>query len=377
MRNQLEPLHSQPTPSYTNPTRHGGTDLPPELFRYICQGAGGRSTSFRLVCKYWEQQCRPFVFAEITVQRSPQRVLDLMDLIKDPACRILPHVKTIGWIPFYTTMSEFPFLHLLGQTSIPSRVVTVEGPFRKGHRTMRSIHFAVPRTLPSCFSRGITSLDLTHIHFQRPEDLMSLVSELPDLEEVSCGRMWGNMTVTFGSDPTERLPRRPRKSRNNLKHVRITKTPAEDDKELRPGYARFALYPFMAVYDSASFFDDNQVAVICALLLLEKFDDRYDMYLDGNYEYDAETNSRLFQFGTSSSLFACTLRVLTSYIYRTDRQTFCSFWHRICPPDTARFYNHLLQHDRTNCRHSRLEASRSCMQEPVAAPAICGWCARP
>lgn len=227
----------------------------------------------------------------------------------------MPHIKTIASpsVPYYNSKSEFPFAHLLAQTGIPyPQILGFHGPFRKGHRTIRSIHFAVPRSLPSSFSRGIRKLSLDKIHFQRSEDLMSLVSELPDLEG-----LWYD-AVTFGSYPIE-LPRRPRKNRNSLRSFQsfACEGAAEENKEL--GYLLLALNPFLAVYNSVSFFDDNEVAVIRTLLQDVLLKGYHVGRLLGNYKYDTKSKSRLFgTFSLQTVLFY--LSVQNVDIIHTDAE---------------------------------------------------------
>lgn len=153
---------------------------------------------------------------------------------------------------------------------------------------MRSIHFAVPRSLPSSFSRGIRSLRLCDIHFRRHEDMTSLVSELPDLQRLDCSY------VTFGSFPAEPLRRRPQKTRNSLKQVSFEQCwPTDTDTmDFCNEMHLLALNPFLAIYDSASFFDEGEVVVIHALLLLNRL---ISPNLIGDYEYVPDGKNRLFR----------------------------------------------------------------------------------
>lgn len=130
-------------------------------------------------------------------------------------------------------------------------LITVYGPFAGGHQTTRSVHFTLPRTLPPSLSRGIKKLDLSTIRFRRFEDLTHLVCELPDLEELDCGPSFDSFPTVFS--PTRR---RPRTDRNKLRHVNILG--ATD------GIPALMLY--RSVYNAASFFSDNEIAVVLALL---------------------------------------------------------------------------------------------------------------
>lgn len=120
---------------------------------------------------------------------------------------------------------------------------------------MRSVHFALPRSLPRALSRGIKKLWLNdQTHFRQYEDLLHLVCELPDLEMLECN-------ASFGSLPTELPRRRPRTDRNKLRACTVTPpgTSGWVDAMLE-----IALY--MSVYDAASFFSEAEVVPILAVL---------------------------------------------------------------------------------------------------------------
>ena len=69
--------------------------LPPELFRYICNAADRESWTFRLVCRYWNEQCTPHIFPNINIKQSPKRIRALWQFSRDPKCRFMPHVKEV------------------------------------------------------------------------------------------------------------------------------------------------------------------------------------------------------------------------------------------------------------------------------------------
>lgn len=258
--------------------------LPPELFEYICNAADGGSSSSRLVCQYWNRQCTPHVFRQIDVEESPERIRALWRHRAGPT--FVRHMEIIKGVPYYERNSKFPWIHLLSQTSTStesvwkskwgsaSRIsiwgpdwpkvtsrISISGPFSGGHRTMRSVHFALPRFLPRALSCGIKNLYLnSEIHFRQFQDLLHLACELPDLEVLEC-------KARFGSLPTEVWRRRPRTNRNKLrkcKFLGLQQTNETAESIYAPGMLHIALY--MSVYDVDSFFVEMEVLPILALL---------------------------------------------------------------------------------------------------------------
>ncbi len=176
------------------------------------------------------------------------------------------HLMVIDYVPTYNKQSKFPWLHLLTQLCASTQSVwtdedeetgsmTIQGRFAGGHRTIRSVHFALPRSLPRSLSRGIKSLYLVDVDFSRFEDLAHLVCELPGLEELFC------QCEDFNSLPIE-LPRQPRTNRNKLRKVQI----ATNVPELEPTLPTLRL--LLSVYALPSFFSEGEIAVLLALLQL-------------------------------------------------------------------------------------------------------------
>lgn len=269
--------------------------LPPELFEYICDAADGGSSSSRLVCQYWNRQCTPHVFRQIDVKESPERVRALWRHRADPT--FVRHLEIIKDVPDYNERSKFPWIHLLSQTSTSTESVWknswagashifMGGPFSGGHRTLRSVHFALPRSLPQALSRGIKKLELnSKIHFRRFEDLLHLACELPDLEVLVC-------RASFGSLPTELLRRRPRTNRNKLRRCDLDRDlQSTADPPLDSIYARgmlnIALY--MSVYDATSFFSEAELLPILAWL---KVMNSPRWYLTTCYSHDLQHHSQ-------------------------------------------------------------------------------------
>lgn len=283
------PLPSQSGTS-RSPNSLTARTLPPELFQYICDAADGKSWSSRLVCRYWNRQCTSHVLRQIDVKRSPERIRALWRHRADPT--LVQHLEVIENVPWYDEDSKFPWIHLLSQTCTstqsvwkqhsrcPSGDISIDGPFPGGHRTMRSVHFALPRSPPRALSRGIKKLYLGCINFRRFEDLSHLVCELPDLEVLEC-------TASFGSLPTELPRRRPRTSRNKLRRCLVMHSP---DSGATPesvyGMLHIALY--MSVYNAASFFSEAEIVPILALLKASCTQVDFTTY----YSHDPQHHSR-------------------------------------------------------------------------------------
>lgn len=136
------------------------------------------------------------------------------------------------------------------------------------------MHFALPRSLPRSLSRGIKNLILIDIRFQRFEDLIHLVCELPDLEEL-------HTNAAFDSTVSIELPRRrPRTNRTRLKTVIFS-------HEAAPFHG---LVLYRSVYDEMSFYSEGEIAVVLALLQLSR--GASPSTLVARYEHDSCNNSR-------------------------------------------------------------------------------------
>lgn len=178
----------------------------------------------------------------------------------------MQQLELIRGVPYYDKDSKFPWLHRLTQLCDSTRSawmdededlggIRIIGPFARKFGRIRSVHFALPRSLPRSLSRGIKRLDLHRITLRRFEDLTHLVCELPDLEELDCD------CDNLDPPPIE-LPRRPRTNRNKLSKVRIW----TDEDEFLPVPSTLML--FLSVYAAPSFFSEGELAVVLALLQL-------------------------------------------------------------------------------------------------------------
>ena len=189
----------------------------------------------------------------------------------DPAWQYIPLLVKEIHLPTYTQETNSPWMHLLdSRWKLLVPALWIRGPF-PGHRTLRSIHFALPRTLPHSFSRGITYVFLCEVRFRRIEDTICLVSELPDLHTLVLN------IVTWESLPTELPRRRPRANRNHLSKIELsTADPKQVDKErVEPSSLAFvALALFLGVYSPSSTFLlplDVLAAIQAAFQLIRKF----------------------------------------------------------------------------------------------------------
>ena len=262
--------------------------LPPELFKYICSAAGSESRSWRLVCRYWNRQCTRRVFEHIDINDSPKLIRALWKVRAHPTFK--PHIKIISRVPWYTEDSKFPWIHLLTQICSSTQAVWEEGgekaciSLENRDKRIRSIHYALPRSVPQSFSCGIRNLCLVDVKFRQLEDLTHMACELPDLEELVCYKL------TLGSLPAELPRRRPRKSRNKLKVVDL----AYADVAIVESPMIPILSLFLSVYDAASFFSDEEVAVFIATF------SRTNPYFscDLHSTYDSDEHTR--QLRTSS-----------------------------------------------------------------------------
>lgn len=221
-------------------------------------------------------RCTPRVFERIDVNDSPERIRALWRLTKDPTYQFLRHVKRMENVPCVRKSgqdtSRFPWIHLLTQVCVSTHAVwrehdytrtddwwkgrvTILGSFADEHQAIRSVHFALPRSPPRSFSRGIRNIKLVQIRFRRFEDLTHLVCELPDLETLTCAEL------SFDALPTELPRRRPRSNRNPLRNL--------DIGDLEPHQWALPLFGvYLSVYDIVSFFSQGEIAVIVALLQL-------------------------------------------------------------------------------------------------------------
>lgn len=215
-----------PTFQPSSIARATGADVPIELVRLVGEIISQQLYYFiyedrrmmmacALVCHDWAKHFHPKVFTQVML-RSKQRAAKLYQFDRSPACRFYKwfpldsHMYNLPrpWIRLaFESLSELTCTtHLLTQTRGSVQDWVLRGPLPSGWKTIRSIHQALPRSLPRSFSIGITKLVLRDIQFQRFSDLLHLVYELPDLEHVNCGNgvTWGPPPATFDALPRRR-----------------------------------------------------------------------------------------------------------------------------------------------------------------------------
>lgn len=191
-------------------------------------------------------------------RRQERRLLQLLEFKYDPTWRHVPaRVEELLLVPDYTYLSKQPWLHLLDPRWHRAGV-TIKGPF-PGRRTIRTIHFALPRSAPPSFSRGITRLTLQSVVFRHLRDTACLLSELPDLQILKLDG------VTWESPPTGLPRRRPRTNRNRLRTVIIADS-QEDRAVESPSFLFSAFTLFPCVYAASSFFSLPVITAVEAAL---------------------------------------------------------------------------------------------------------------
>lgn len=142
-----------------------------------------------LVSTYWAPRCQASIFRIIEL-RSVQDVRDLIAMLDRPGTQIANYIhrldspwQNLGW-------PATPWLHLipLVYRRLPfCRLgpLALEGPLRSGTRTLRTVHSALPRTVPAHNTR-LHCLSLDGITFACFGDLVHLLDELRDLRTLFC-----------------------------------------------------------------------------------------------------------------------------------------------------------------------------------------------
>lgn len=194
----------------TSDTPATGADIPIELVRLVGKMVSERlswdeeddkrtMTTCALVCRYWASQLLPNIFSRVII-RSRQRALELCDFDRSPACWFRRFVKP--WVHMKIgSLSELSWAHLLTRYKTQ---LSLTGPL-----TIRSVHQALPRSVPHSFSCGIKWLNLTNIHFLHFSHLIHLVCELPDLHSLHCRKVtWGSFPDTINTRPRPRRTQR-------------------------------------------------------------------------------------------------------------------------------------------------------------------------
>lgn len=177
-RTALPALLSSPT------VLAAGGDLPMELVKLVGDIMSRKLSwyedddkhtmaSCALVCRYWASQFLPQIFRYVFAH-SRQRALELRELERSSGCWFHRLVEPMVGMEI-TKLSELSWLHLLGLAHYARMDLRLTGPLPRSWRTIRSIHQALPRSVPSSFSSGIKSLALTDIHFQSQDGALRYV----------------------------------------------------------------------------------------------------------------------------------------------------------------------------------------------------------
>lgn len=149
-----------------------------------------------LVCRYWADQCRPWLFERL-VLRSAADVRQLRGFVDLPAHprttsnRVLRRMENlVQTILLVTDEADVPWAHLIppllsALVSVRFCELSISG--RNAHATpthMPSIHRYLPRIVPALFS-PFTELTLSDLCFTTANDLFRLVAELTKLSTLS------------------------------------------------------------------------------------------------------------------------------------------------------------------------------------------------
>ena len=177
------------------------TQIPEELFERILDYVGrwrdhdgvvrysnkelGRCA---LVCKYWATNCQAKIFHTIKL-RTHKDVWELLALLDSPLTNIGGYIEALrGPLQEIMGTSTPPWMHLVPplHPNLPlCRRLEVElaGPLPKKTRTLRSVHWRLPRALPT-HSAQLQKLTLHGIEVAAFRDLVHLLDELRDLRHL-------------------------------------------------------------------------------------------------------------------------------------------------------------------------------------------------
>lgn len=149
------------------------------------------------------------LFDRVTL-RSREDLLQLIAFLETPTSRLKRYIQCLDieqdgpsepWLHTISSLFQLLPVFLLQ----PRISLDFAGPSHKTQRSIRSIHSLAPRSLPRNFSGRIIRLSLHDICFRTFWDLVSLVGELPDLENLSCRNLtWKPLSSTL----PPRYPRR-------------------------------------------------------------------------------------------------------------------------------------------------------------------------
>lgn len=160
-----------------------------------------------LTCKYWSQLCQKILFEQISL-RSHADITLLLAFLDTNISKIASYIQRLTCDLSCGDMTR-PWLHLvprlyerLPSVTASSRIglgvtLYINGPLSARYRTLRSIYWSIPRTIPTS-SSGINILKLSDLHFGSFHDLLRLSQEVCELTVLSCMRVtWGTMPSTM------------------------------------------------------------------------------------------------------------------------------------------------------------------------------------
>lgn len=147
-----------------------------------------------LTCKYWYKIFQPYIFWEITL-RTKQDTLELLSLVGAPGSNLRHHIQQLR---IYQEDRQIAWLHLVfsSRNKLPNCravVLDLDNPLRlTSAQSLTSIHYILPRTLPSMFS-DVHSFSLSSHTFRSFAELTRLVRSMPNLTTLACDKVaWSN-----------------------------------------------------------------------------------------------------------------------------------------------------------------------------------------
>lgn len=194
-----------------------GKDLPPELFKIILRFLTTRKINdsdvqvnkrelgnLSCVCRFWAAHTRGKVFSKITL-RSARDLSELFEILDAPGTRVHTYIRTLSIKHIHCVSQEasyVPWIHLLPPLyqrlpRLAQVIAHLQPPHPPIQGPLRSIHSAVPRSLPATFSARIVCLALSDIHFRCLTDAIRLVGEMPDMRHLQCKRLtWDSVSLS-------------------------------------------------------------------------------------------------------------------------------------------------------------------------------------
>ncbi|KAJ3556345.1 hypothetical protein NM688_g2079 [Phlebia brevispora] len=199
-----------------------GGDVPPELFPRVLRFFVVNPTPAQLqeqnirnivhidkhaigavgqVCRYWSTFCQEKLFERITL-RSLDDVTQLAAFTRNPRSKVGTYIQAVTcsinldknippWLHLLSPL--YDNLPLLSSSSSQRITVDVSGPLLSRYRTIRSIHYSIPRAIRE-YSLRFYVVKIHNVHFGSFHDLLHLVHELHNLSILTCTHVtWTTM----------------------------------------------------------------------------------------------------------------------------------------------------------------------------------------